>query len=108
MHSNFIFTAQVLAHISLVNYHYLSGVQVAALLGGFHAHAEAKRDISDAEHDNTNVGGSVLRNSGEVTLKDVVSIKVGLFTIGLHPHLVLAVFCEVVETSHIQLEFICL
>ena len=50
------------------------------------------------------VGGSVLSDTSQMSLEDVVSIQESLFTIGLDPYLVLAVFGEVVKAGDVELE----
>lgn len=84
----------------------MSRVEVATLLGGLHAHTEAKRDICNAKNDNSNVGRGIFCDSCEVTLEDVVSVEEGLFTVWFDPDFILAVFCEMVEACNAELELL--
>ncbi len=62
-------------------------------------------DISDAKNDDSNVSGVVLGNSCEMTFQNVVSIEESLFTVGLDPHLVLALLGQIIQACDAQLEF---
>ena len=50
----------------------------------------------------------ILCDSCEMPLQHMVSVKEGLFAIRLHPDLVLAIACQVVQARDVKLELLCL
>ena len=106
MCSNVVLASEVLTDISLINDNDLSRVNFTALLRGLHAHTEAQWDVRDGKDDYTHVVWRVLCDTSEMTLKDVVAIQEGLFTVGLHPDLIFAVSRQVVQARDVELEFL--
>ena len=70
-----------------------------------HAHAEPEWDVRNTEDNHSGVGRRVLRDPSEVALEHVVAVEESLLAVRFDPHLVFAVFCEVVKTSNVELEF---
>lgn len=102
--SNIIFTSEIFTNISLINNNYLCGIQISTLDSRFHAHAESKRNICYTEDNNTNIGWCVFGDTCKMALKHVVTIKIGLLTIGLHPHFVAAILGQIIQAGDTKSE----
>lgn len=82
-----LFVSQVLSHIGLVEDDDTGRVEVTRLDGRAGRGAKAEGHVGHGEHHDTLVLGSVLGDTAEVGLEDVVAVQEGKLTSGLDPDL---------------------
>lgn len=83
------------------------GLDLAAVLSGAGADAEAHGHISHGVEDNTLVLRGVFRDTTKVSLENVVAVEIRHFTGRLNPHLVLRELSKIIKGSDMNAELLC-
>ena len=94
--------SDVLSDVCLVEGDDVHGVGVTTLAGGLGCDSEPKRQIIHAVDDASLVLGRVLRDPPQTRLHHVVTVEELLFSPALHPHLVLRIGSEEVQSCDVE------